>query len=327
MDILYYKDPVGNFGDDLNEWLWDHIIPSIYNIKSEYTILGVGSILNKHIIKNKKVIVLGSGIAYGDLPDKEQLKILCVRGKLSAHVLDIDESLAITDTAILLRLLPEFTVIPEDKRDGIIFIPHHKTFESSDWKEVCEKSNIELINPSEDTKYIINKIRHAKLVIAEAMHAAIIADAMRVNWIPVVASNEINTFKWLDWLSNYDIEYTPIYIGLPDLTDERVNRLKIKYGVCAYKPNYKNMGIEQLYKAKEGEKLSSFQKKLFKLNLKIVKRLKTSQAAKNKHQERLIKNLSNIKISKPYLSTDKKFYKKLDLMKYKVDELLITLSE
>lgn len=36
------------------------------------------------------------------------------------------------------------------------------------------------------------------MVLADAMHAAIIADAMRVPWLPLITSPQINTFKWLD---------------------------------------------------------------------------------------------------------------------------------
>lgn len=114
MDVLYYKDSVGNFGDDLNEWLWDGVIPTFHEIESNYSLLGVGSIINKQVIKNKKVLVFGSGIAYGDIPDKKQLEIVCVRGKLTATLLNINESFAVTDTAILLSTMPEFSPVPKE---------------------------------------------------------------------------------------------------------------------------------------------------------------------------------------------------------------------
>ena len=31
MKIYYFKDPVGNFGDDLNSWLWDTLIPGYFD--------------------------------------------------------------------------------------------------------------------------------------------------------------------------------------------------------------------------------------------------------------------------------------------------------
>ncbi len=32
MKLYYYKDVIGNFGDDLNSWLWDALIPN-FSIK------------------------------------------------------------------------------------------------------------------------------------------------------------------------------------------------------------------------------------------------------------------------------------------------------
>jgi succinoglycan biosynthesis protein ExoV len=29
MKLFYFKDPAGNFGDDLNLWLWPKVLPGI----------------------------------------------------------------------------------------------------------------------------------------------------------------------------------------------------------------------------------------------------------------------------------------------------------
>ncbi|MCP6146191.1 polysaccharide pyruvyl transferase family protein, partial [Klebsiella pneumoniae] len=68
-------------------------------------------------------------------------------------------------------------------------------------------------------KYVLDKIRNAKLVLADAMHAAIIADAFRVPWVPMVTSPQINTFKWLDWTSTIEQRYTPIVLGSSSLKE------------------------------------------------------------------------------------------------------------
>jgi succinoglycan biosynthesis protein ExoV len=41
------------------------------------------------------------------------------------------------------------------------------------------------------------------------MHAAIVADALRVPWIPVVLSPQSNSFKWLDWTLSLSLPYNP----------------------------------------------------------------------------------------------------------------------
>lgn len=154
------------------------------------------------------------------------------------------------------------------------------------------------------------------------MHAAIIADTMRVNWIPVVASHEISTFKWLDWLSTSDVEYNPIYIGLPDLGNEKLNRLKINYGVCAYKPAYQGLNALNLLKIKSARKLSFLQKRLFRLNLSIINHSRVSLSAQEEYQDNFVNKLIEVKNSSTYLSSDECFYRNLNLIKNKMDELL-----
>ena len=44
------------------------------------------------------------------------------------------------------------------------------------------------------------------------MHGAIVADALRVPWIPVATNSTILSFKWQDWCSSIGVEYKPNYI-------------------------------------------------------------------------------------------------------------------
>jgi succinoglycan biosynthesis protein ExoV len=316
MNVIYYKDKKGNFGDDLNEWIWHEIAPFIHKKKSEYSLLGIGSIINEELIKDKKVVIFGSGIGYGIPPRKEDVEIKSLRGKLSAKILGVDESFAIADSAILLNLISEFSPIPEEERNGIIFIPHHKTIENHDFSEICKNCGVELIDPTQDSKYVINKIRQAKLVIAEAMHAAIIADTMRVNWVPVVANHEINTFKWLDWLSTFNIAYNPIYIGVPDLIKSEQNNLLIKYNMAMYKPKYHNMNEKELLQLNKRHITYRLHRSCLKIKQKFI-----TPKSNERHRNKIATLLKNISQSKGYLSSDEIFYKNLNLLQTKLNEL------
>lgn len=44
------------------------------------------------------------------------------------------------------------------------------------------------------------------------MHGAIVADALRVPWIPVAFGDTVLPFKWRDWLSTLDLPYEPALI-------------------------------------------------------------------------------------------------------------------
>jgi succinoglycan biosynthesis protein ExoV len=45
------------------------------------------------------------------------------------------------------------------------------------------------------------------------MHGAILADTLRVPWIPVITSPIINVFKWRDWTMSLGLDYRRILLG------------------------------------------------------------------------------------------------------------------
>lgn len=164
-------------------------------------------------------------------------------------------------------------------------------------------------------------ILQAQLVISEAMHAAIIADSMRVNWVPVVASHNINTFKWLDWLSMLDITYQPLYIGHPDYIQEQINRIEIKSHTALYKPNYLELTLDELLNI---NKCSFLARRLYKFRKKILHLKKRTVHLKNKNiqREEAVALLLKKAISSPsYMSSDILFRRNLNLLEEKLNEL------
>ena len=45
------------------------------------------------------------------------------------------------------------------------------------------------------------------------MHGAIVADALRVPWIPVHTDTNILSFKWQDWCLSTGVEYVPNHLS------------------------------------------------------------------------------------------------------------------
>jgi len=219
MKIFYYKDPAGNFGDDLNEWIWDALAPGVWNDAAPTNFSGIGTIIGPTMPKAKSWVVFSSGAGYGPAPDGfggKDWDLVCVRGPLTAQVLGLDKDLVVSDGAMLLSQVPGLEPLPESERHGVVFMPHHHALYTGAWQEVCARAGIEYLDPRADSRATLQRIRSAKLVVADAMHAAITADALRVPWIPVTTSREISTFKWLDWTLSLDMPYEPV--ALPQST-------------------------------------------------------------------------------------------------------------
>ena len=175
--------------------------------------IGIGSILNHRIpALPEKKIVFGSGVGYGNLPNITRAwRIIGVRGPRTAAVLHLPEDKILTDPGVLIR---EFFPPVETDAGHISFMPHHRTDLYGNWKPVCEAAGIQYLAPSDPVSKTIIRIQKSAFVIAEAMHAAIIADALRVPWIPVCTSPYILKFKWLDWCESLgmDIDFEILQI-------------------------------------------------------------------------------------------------------------------
>ncbi|MBL7856248.1 MAG: hypothetical protein JNM57_01060 [Cyclobacteriaceae bacterium] len=206
MRLRYFESK--NFGDALNPYIFSALLPGFFNDDPEIDFFGIGSILGFDMVsKAKRKVVFSSGFAYGTKPQvDESYDIYCVRGPLTAQSLSLSPELGIIDGAVLLRKLP---MKSPKKEFQYSFMPHWESELKYDWKSLCEKSGIHYISPLQDYLLTINEIQKTNVMLAEAMHAAIVADALRVPWIPIKAYTGINDFKWKDWTVSVDMHYQP----------------------------------------------------------------------------------------------------------------------
>lgn len=221
MDVFYYAAEGGNLGDDLNEWIWKEVLDAkVLDKSNPGLILGIGTIIGRSLPDSNLYVICGSGVGYaGDIPDvtDEKWKVVFVRGPLTARILGIPDSLSITDGAILLAELKHF--LPKDVvHEPVIFMPHLSAAVSVEWSEICTSADVCLLDPREEHWSALSKLSSAKLVLADAMHGAIISDTYRVPWRAFSSSREVSTFKWLDWTLSMGVEYNPTVLPVKSIS-------------------------------------------------------------------------------------------------------------
>jgi hypothetical protein len=207
MKLVFFRGKVPNFGDELNLYVWPALLPAGFLDEDEDELfVGIGSIIGDHLPAHARKYVMGSGYAgYMGLPDVHDgsWDIRFVRGPNTAKTLGIDPSLSIGDSAILLRAME----LPEpDESVGVAFMPHYESLERGNWAEACRLAGITLIDATEPVEKVLSQIAGARLLITEAMHGAIVADALRTPWIGARPIYGGHHKKWLDWAGALDVD-------------------------------------------------------------------------------------------------------------------------
>lgn len=208
--ILWEGPGFTNFGDALNLWLWERLGLTPFFNDQPGLLYGIGSILNEHLSSERPLIIFGSGVGYGTPPDLKGVEVMFVRGPRSArHLGGVPW---ITDPAILTATLPA-----PAKREGTIFIPHWETAADDDTLGPrLAEIGIRLVDPRWRVERVLSEINASTFVMAEALHGAVVADALRVPWIPIYTQH-VYLFKWFDWAASMELTYEPEFVSVQSL--------------------------------------------------------------------------------------------------------------
>ncbi|MBU2951617.1 polysaccharide pyruvyl transferase family protein [Tamlana agarivorans] len=218
MKLVYYKSEHGNFGDDLNLWMWPQIFGKDFlKNNQDIAFFGIGSILIENSVfieqanscKNK--IVFGTGVRSinENIKIDDSWHILFLRGPYSSLKLKGDLDHYIADAAYFLTLLPQYkSYLNTPKKYKTSFIPYFESVDKMDWQKICDDLAWNLILPTEITSVedFILEVAASEQVISEAMHGAMIADIVRVPWVRfrfyshLHEGTVVSEWKWNDWL-------------------------------------------------------------------------------------------------------------------------------
>ena len=220
MKYLFYSSPKGNFGDDLNPWLWPKLLGDVSSLPDAF-FLGIGSLLHGQSpllakAAGKRKIVFGTGVrpspTFSSFQVDNSWDIRFLRGPLSAISLG-NRYEYIADGAYAVRLVEDFRRLAAvDKRYETSLMPYFHSLDYLDWEAICRELGFHYISPRsekgvEDT---LREIAASRRLITEAMHGAILADVFRVPWHRFVFSTPhtegamVSDFKWKDWLFSID---------------------------------------------------------------------------------------------------------------------------
>ncbi|MBR0557931.1 polysaccharide pyruvyl transferase family protein [Ciceribacter sp. L1K23] len=218
MKLYLYRGAEPNFGDELNSWLLPRVFPNFFSDDEQNLFLGIGSILFDHHPTDPTKIVFGSGYGGYTKPPvlDEKWKVYCVRGPRTAACLNLDSSKVAADTAVLLNTYGRKSV---PKRFKFSFMPHWESLHRGRWSEASEAAGVHFLDPRRDVEEILLEIQQSEVVIAEAMHGAIVSDALRVPWVPILPFHKSHHFKWFDWAEALNIQLRPVQLS-PSSTHE-----------------------------------------------------------------------------------------------------------
>jgi succinoglycan biosynthesis protein ExoV len=227
MRLCYWKrtGEIPNFGDALNPFIFGHLLPGVLDENPHAILVGIGTLLEKGMgevlnipaeyVENDEplsrwIVVFGSGAGYFDPPTIDaRWRIYCVRGPLTAKLLGLDEDAAVADPAILVRRVFRGTA---GKSRKISLMPHHAT-SGAVLKAICGEADIHYIDPLDSVENILDAISATEVLLTEALHGAIVADALRTPWVPIKTNEEVFAFKWEDWCRSIEREYVPIAVS------------------------------------------------------------------------------------------------------------------
>lgn len=224
MKIYAYRAPRGNLGDDLNHWLWPRLLSPEF-LARPGTFIGIGSVLHhdhfRHLPPDQPALVFGAGCRGAASPlngPHPPLDIRALRGPLSSRALGVDPSTSVIDGAYALQFTPEYPALRQlSSQHNCTLIPYFRSSQLAYYSLIGAVHGYSVLY-SDQYGSISSALRHiarSRVVLAESLHGAILADCLRIPWMRIQfylqrpSERETGDFKWEDWRQSLGIETIP----------------------------------------------------------------------------------------------------------------------
>lgn len=204
LQLFYWQHRTRNFGDELNPWLMPRLFGPLLDPAAPGLLVGIGTLLNHKLPDAPAYHIFGSGLGYGDPPKPDaRWHVHCVRGPRTAQALGLAADRAVTDPG---ALVARHWTPPRHAPTGPVFMPHHDSAADGLWPEVCRRAGLGYIDPSAPVETVLTQLARAPLVLTEAMHGAICADALRTPWVALAIDDAFLEAKWQDWAGSLTLD-------------------------------------------------------------------------------------------------------------------------
>jgi hypothetical protein len=196
--------------------MWRELLPVLFDgAEDGVRFIGAGSLLDHRLPPTGLNIVFGAGASHRPAVDvhaaPQRWKIYGVRGPLSARLLGLPDKAVLTDPAVLVAGHARWQDRPAPATRAL-FVPRGPSARFGQWSAACALAGIDTLDPRADARTRVDRIAGSRLVITESLQAAVVADSLRVPWIPIVLSHEVALFSWADWAATMGVEYTPLLL-------------------------------------------------------------------------------------------------------------------
>ena len=212
--LYVWRGATRNFGDELNDLLWPHLLPGLVgagpddivrlDFEGSTLLLGIGSVLDARHSAERRKIVAGAGFGGYERPASldGSWEIYWVRGPRTARQLGLPAAFGLGDPA---SLLPLAHPVARHDTGAIGFMPHFESLARGAWPAAAAAAGVTLIDPRGAPEVILGQIAGCRVLLSEALHGVIVADALRVPWVALTPVAPVHRAKWLDWAGSLDL--------------------------------------------------------------------------------------------------------------------------